>query len=229
MNVQAPFGLRRDDLIVKDVHPDILRQGLDEYENWKAERAADVASASRASIELITATQAASREDGRIDESPVTVVTNPVDTSRPAGVRFGSLVHALIADVPLGDAGDGVLERLSLAHGRVLGATQEEIAAARESVAALLRHPLLRAAARAEREGQCYRETPVTYRLESGVLVEGFVDLAYRDGDSVVVVDFKTDGELEGPLERYQRLVSIYATAIKKTAGLPTQAFLMRV
>jgi ATP-dependent exoDNAse (exonuclease V) beta subunit len=139
-------------------------------------------------------------------------------------------VHALIADVPLGDDGDGgVLERLSLAHGRVLGATQEEIAAARESVATLLRHPLLRAAARAERAGQCYRETPVTYRLESGVLVEGYVDLAYRDGDSVVVVDFKTDRELDGPLERYQRQVSLYATAIKKTAGLPTQAFLMRV
>jgi ATP-dependent exoDNAse (exonuclease V) beta subunit len=43
------------------------------------------------------------------------------------------------------------------------------------------------------------------------------------------VVDFKTDRELDGTLERYRRQVSIYATAVGRTAGLPTQAFLMRV
>jgi ATP-dependent exoDNAse (exonuclease V) beta subunit len=229
LNVQAPFGLRRDDLIVKDVHPDVLRRGLDGYERWKAERAADVASASRASIDVITATRAATLDEARIDQVSVTVVSSTIEASRPAGVRFGSLVHALIADVPLGGDGDAVLEGLSRAHGRILGATPEEIVAARDAVATLLGHPLLRAAARAEREGQCHREAPVTYRLESGVLVEGFVDLAYRDGDSLVVVDFKTDRELDGALERYRRQVSLYATAIGLTAGLPTRAFLMSV
>jgi ATP-dependent helicase/nuclease subunit A len=235
LNVQAPFGLRRDDLIVKDVHPDILRRGLDEYQSWKAKRSADVASASRASIEVITATQAATLEEARVDDVPVTIVSISTEASRPGGVRFGSLVHALIADVPFDGESDHVLERLSNAHGRILGATHEEIAAAREAVAALLRHPLLLAAARAEREGECYRETPVTYRLESGVLIEGYVDLAYRDGNSVVVVDFKTDRELDWEIEQYQKMelyqkqVSLYATAIGRTAGLPTQAFLMRV
>ena len=61
------------------------------------------------------------------------------------------------------------------------------------------------------------------------MLVEGYVDLAFRDGGSMVVVDFKTDRELDGALERYQKQVSLYATAIGQTAGLPTQAFLMRV
>ncbi len=235
LNVQTPFGLRRDDLIVKDVHPDILRRGLEQYESWKAERAAGVASASRPSIEVVTATQAATLEDAGIDEVPVTVVSGSSQTVRPAGVRFGSLVHALIADVPLNADSDRVLERLSDAHGRILGATREEMVAAREAVATLLRHPLLLAAARAEREGQCYRETPVTYRLESGKMIEGYVDLAYRDGNSVVVVDFKTDRELDGETEGYQKIdrykkqVSLYATAIGRTAGLPTQAFLMRV
>ena len=165
----------------------------------------------------------------------MTVVSGSSQTARPAGVRFGSLVHALIADVPLNADSDRVLERLSDAHGRILGATREEMVAAREAVATLLRHPLLLAAARAEREGQCYRETPVTYRLESGKMIEGYVDLAYRDGNSVVVVDFKTDRELDGETEGYQKIdrykkqVSLYATAIGRTAGLPTQAFLMRV
>ena len=42
LNVQAPFGLRRDDLIVKDVPPEILRQGLDAHKTWETGRAADV-------------------------------------------------------------------------------------------------------------------------------------------------------------------------------------------
>ena len=70
---------------------------------------------------------------------------------------------------------------------------------------------------------------PVTYQLPSGVLVEGYVDLAFRQGSSMVVVDFKTDRELEGALEQYRKQVSLYASAIGQTAGLPTKSVLMRV
>jgi ATP-dependent exoDNAse (exonuclease V) beta subunit len=93
----------------------------------------------------------------------------------------------------------------------------------------VLAHPVLEAAGRAARNGQCYRETPVTYRLDTGALVEGYVDLAFRDGASMVVVDFKTDRELDEALERYQKQVSIYATAVGRTAGLSTRAYLMRL
>ncbi len=139
-------------------------------------------------------------------------------------------MHALLADVPLGDERRSLRSIACRTHtAESSGATEDEIAAARTVVAAVLAHPVLEAAGRAAREGQCYRETPVTYRLESGELVEGYVDLAYRDGPSMVVVDFKTDRELDGALEQYQKQVSIYATAVGQTAGLPTQAFLMRV
>jgi ATP-dependent exoDNAse (exonuclease V) beta subunit len=230
LKVQAPFGLRRDDLIVRDVKPEILRQRLDAYEAWKASRAADVSSASRASIDVVTATSAAAElplDD--LDEVAVTIVSTSIETQRPGGTRFGTLVHALLADVPLDDDAHALLDRLSEAHGRILGATAEEVSAARHSVRALLAHPLLQAAGRATREGQCYRETPVTLRLDSGQLVEGYVDLAFRDGDAMVVVDFKTDRELEGALDRYRKQVALYASAMGRTAGLPTQAFLIRV
>ena len=49
------------------------------------------------------------------------------------------------------------------------------------------------------------------------------------DGDRFVVVDFKTDRELEGNLERYQRQVRIYAAAIRAATGRPVRAALMRV
>jgi len=44
-----------------------------------------------------------------------------------------------------------------------------------------------------------------------------------------VVVDFKTDREMDGAFDRYQRQVSIYAAAIAAATGRPTRAVLMRV
>ena len=100
------------------------------------------------------------------------------------------------------------IARLASAHGRVLGADAAEIAAAEAIVQRVLKHPVLQAAARAARDGRCYREMPVTWRSDAGALIEGFVDLAYADEAGFVVVDFKTDRELEGAVERYQRQVS---------------------
>ena len=229
LNVQAPFGLRRDDLIVKDVQPEILRQGLDAHNAWQTGRAVDVAAASRPSLDVTTATSASMLELPGVEQVPVTIVDSGSQVPRPGGIRFGSLVHALLADVPFGDEGLDALPRLSEAHGRILGATNQEVEAARELVRGVLAHPVLEAAGRAARNGQCYRETPVTYRLDTGALVEGYVDLAFRDGASMVVVDFKTDRELDEALERYQKQVSIYATAVGRTAGLSTRAYLMRL
>jgi ATP-dependent exoDNAse (exonuclease V) beta subunit len=95
--------------------------------------------------------------------------------------------------------------------------------------ARVLAHPVLEAAARAAMDGRCYREMPVTWRSGEGVLVEGFVDLAFADEQGFVVVDFKTDRELDGTIERYQRQVSIYAAAIAAATGRPARAVLMRV
>jgi ATP-dependent exoDNAse (exonuclease V) beta subunit len=230
LNVQTPFGLRRDDLIVKDVQPDVLRSGLDTYQAWKAGREADVAAAGRPSIEVMTATKAAATLDlAQLDDGAVTVVDDVSRMPRPGGTRFGSLVHALLADVPLGKEGVAALDRLADAHGRILGATREEVDTARSVVAEVLSHPVLQAAEQAAREGLCYREMPITYRLPSGVLVEGYVDLAFRQGSSMVVVDFKTDRELDGALEQYRKQVSLYGSAIGQTAGLPTKIVLMRV
>jgi ATP-dependent exoDNAse (exonuclease V) beta subunit len=69
----------------------------------------------------------------------------------------------------------------------------------------------------------------VTLRLESGVVVEGIVDLAYQDEGQVVVIDFKTDRELDGALDTYRRQVQIYAHAIAVATQRPTRGVLMKV
>jgi hypothetical protein len=66
-------------------------------------------------------------------------------------------------------------------QGHLLGATLEEIAAAGETVARALAHPLMRRASVASIAGRCRRETPIAVQLEDGILVEGKVDLAFRD------------------------------------------------
>ena len=69
----------------------------------------------------------------------------------------------------------------------------------------------------------------MTMRGDDGVVVEGVVDLAFRDGDAWVVVDFKTDQELAAGLDVYCRQVQIYADMVARATGDPARAVLMRV
>ena len=45
----------------------------------------------------------------------------------------------------------------------------------------------------------------------------------------MVVIDFKTDRELHGALERYERQVHIYASAVAAATGRPARAVLMKI
>jgi ATP-dependent exoDNAse (exonuclease V) beta subunit len=242
LGAQTSFGLRRDDLIVKDVPAAVLRQHLDAYQSWRASRDAAIATARIPSVEVMTVSEwtafplkpEATVEDGGFGLQPdVTIETAGTDGTRPGGTRFGTLVHALLADVPLTatgtEPGGETVAQLARAHGRVLGADASEIASAGDVVRRVLAHPLLVSAARAAEQGMCYRETPVTWRLPSGALVEGNVDLAYLSGDEIVVIDFKTDRELDGAIERYRRQVRVYTAAIGAAMGRPARGVLMRV
>jgi len=50
----------------------------------------------------------------------------------------------------------------------------------------------------------------------------------FRENGKWVVVDFKTDQELTGALERYRRQVTIYATAISKATASSCDSLLFR-
>ncbi len=227
LDAEAPLGLRRDDLIVKDVSPDVRARYLREYMAWRDGRQEAVSRAKAPSVDVVTATEAALRGDGFPIDVAVTDVA--ADVIRPGGRRFGALVHALLADVPLSPPDDRLVESLAAAHGRVLGAEAGEIEAAIAVVRRVVGHPLFADAARAADAGLCYRETPVTLRLESGAIVEGIVDLAYHADGEVVVIDFKTDRELEGAMDTYRRQVQIYAHAIALATGRPTRGVLMKI
>ena len=230
LEAEAPVGLRRDDLIVKDVAPETRARYQREYMSWRSSRDEAVTRAKEPSITVITATQAA---EGGVDLEVGNIDVRLEDLSgssaREGGTRFGTLVHALLADVPLNGAGGGLVEHLASAHGRVLAATPEEIDSAVAVVRRILQHPIFVDAERAAKDGRCYRETPVTLRTDAGGLIEGFVDLAFEVGGEMVVVDFKTDRELEGAIETYRRQVQIYAYAVAAATGLPARGILMKI
>jgi ATP-dependent helicase/nuclease subunit A len=231
LDAEPPFGLRRQELISKDVSAEVVAEGERRYMAWRRRREETIASAAAPSITVRTATEWATSPDAdsaTIGAPDVEVVSLRADTGGPAGPRYGTLVHATLATVPI-DAGRDEIAAIARTQGRIVGATDPEIEAAIAVVGRVVEHPLLAAAAAAANNGRCYRETPVTLRLESGVIVEGIVDLAYQDAGEVVVIDFKTDRELQGSLETYRRQVQIYAHAIAVATGRPARGVLMQV
>ena len=231
LDVQARFGIQQEELLSKDVPPEVVEQDLDRYRAWRSRRDRTVAEASVPSVQVVTVRELAQRQVA--DLVPVsTAEPELLDIAgggrRPAGRRFGSLVHAVLAAVPL-DAGPPEIEQSARLQGRVLGASEAEVEAAAGVAAAGLAHPLFDRVRRAAAAGECRREAPVTMRADDGVLVEGVVDLAFRDGDAWVVVDFKTDRELEDALDVYRRQVQLYADMVARATGLPARPVLMRV
>jgi ATP-dependent helicase/nuclease subunit A len=149
--------------------------------------------------------------------------------SRPEGPRFGTLVHQTLATVEL-SATEGDVARVARAVGRLVGATEDEIVAAGVAASCAMRHPILERARQAEERGEARREVPITL-FEEGALVEGVVDLAFREDGRWLVVDFKTDRAREGTrgLPAYVAQVRIYARAIERATGEPAGAMLLFV
>jgi ATP-dependent helicase/nuclease subunit A len=279
LGAEPAAGIRRETLIMKDVPPAIVADGLREYTTWRAMRAEALAIGSTPSIAVRTATEWAASGDplevpasaiaweagapaqrglfedgGRVSVQGTGLGTGtetrpPGDRQRAAGdsvgadiividargltqgggVRFGELVHATLAVVPLA-ADRSTIEALAAVQSRVLAAPEHETSAAVEVVARVLAHDLLVRARAADARGHCRRETPVTLTLAGGSFVEGVVDLAFLEAGEWTVVDYKTDRDFAGRGEaQYRRQVALYAAAIAQATGQPARGVLIRV
>ena len=235
---QEDVGSRLNKLIAADEKGTRSQAGILAHSEWQAKRTSVRDAAGTPSLRVVTATEhalaiAASTDTtdvtGSAAAAEVTVESAGIDFTRPHGKRFGILIHAVLSVVDL-DADRGGVEAVAELQGRVLNATEEEVAAARETVLRALAHPLLRRASEAAARGSLRRETPVAIELEDGLLVEGVVDLAFLDeSGSWMVVDFKTDFEIGGRIDEYRNQVSLYAKAISRASRLPSRGVLLRV
>jgi ATP-dependent exoDNAse (exonuclease V) beta subunit len=217
-------GQRQQKILALDEKGTVAKEGIEQHAAWKRAHEAALASASVPSLVVRTVTEEKSAA------SPVPVVafesTTATREARPHGKRFGILVHAMLASVPL-DGEAGAIADAARIHGRLVGASDDEVAAARDVVAAALAHPLLVRARAAER---VERETALMLRTDDGAILEGVVDLAFLEkGVGWMVVDFKTDIELASRKDDYARQIDAYARAIAAATGEPAQGALLAV
>jgi ATP-dependent exoDNAse (exonuclease V) beta subunit len=159
------------------------------------------------------------------DSADIRVVALPGSSSRPRGPRFGALVHAVLATVPL-DADEEIVRRTAETQGRLLLSSSAEVAAAVVVVWSVLGHDLM---TRARAADVVRRETPVTWLQKDGALIEGVLDLAFEEDGVTTVVDFKTDHELSAGESRYRAQVQQYVNAVAQVTGKPVEGVLFRV
>ena len=159
------------------------------------------------------------------DAATISVARIGTTEPRPRGPRFGTLVHAVLASIAL-DASPGAIARTAETQGRIIGATREEVAAAARAAEGVLSHDLM---ARVRASSQLRRETPVSWMLEDGTLVEGVLDLAFDEGERTIVIDFKTDYELSAGEARYRAQLQQYLGAVTRATGRPAEGILVCV
>ena len=232
LDKQDDVGLRQQRMLAADEGEAVSSEGERLHANWQTRRAALLERGAHPSFRVATATEA---KEGAVKPIAPLAIDVRIDATeaprigRPHGKRFGILVHAVLSTVDLG-AGAQRIESTARAQGRLVGATADEIAAASASVVAALRHPLL---VRAKRASECRRESPILARGADGTLIEGVLDLAFREleGSTPIwtVVDFKTDVEIAGRREDYQRQVRVYADAVAGATGERARGVLLSV
>jgi ATP-dependent exoDNAse (exonuclease V) beta subunit len=235
LEVEEHAPLRHRRILEVDQDNRAAAESERDYAAWKKGRTDLLDQASQPSILVQTVTAFARSEAPQLlaDRPPVQVERiERGDSKRPSGRRFGALVHAMLATVDL-DADADSTRASALVNGRLVGATEEEIDAAGVAVRATLEHPMLRRAAASARRGEIRRETPVLLTLDDGSLVEGVVDLAFREDVGELtgwtVVDFKTDREITGASDQYAAQVSAYVAAIGVATGLTSRGILLVV
>ena len=188
--------------------------------DWLVERKTALARAS--APEAVSATRlarsAAEADDPGLDKAEPDLELPPWRKGR-YGTAVGRAVHAVLQTVDL--ATGEALDELARAQ-----AAAEGVASRHRDVARLARAGLATATAQAAAAAPHWRELWVAAPV-GGRLVEGYIDLLYRDpAGRLVVVDWKTD-HIEGYddaaalLDRYRLQGAGYAAAVAAVTGEP--------
>lgn len=238
LDKQAEGGLRQQRILQADESGVVSEKGVVDHREWKRDRDETLRKGALPTLPVVTATAVAEGQlagfEG-VPRAPVGVErTETSRVDRPRGKRFGTLVHAILAEVEL-DADAAAVSLVAAAQGRVVGATTAEIDAGITAANAALLHPIMRRAAASMKRGECRREAPILLPLADGTVIEGVIDLAFREpsamgvGSAWTVVDFKTDVELSERKDKYETQILLYVKAIVAATGEPAQAVLLSV
>jgi ATP-dependent helicase/nuclease subunit A len=225
LGVEENFGARQKE-ILGGTPADAAPQ-LAEYAQWQERRTSANQQGARPQCRPVAVTQAGACQHSAVREIAVDLVAVPgrYDRSRPSGKVFGTLVHAVLQEVAL-DAGPAAIAAHARVQGRLAGASPEEVDAAAVAVTAALSHPLFE---RARRAVEVRREWPLILPLEDGRLLEGVIDLAFKEEAAWTLVDFKTDADLDIRRAHYDDQLRWYALAVTRITASPVRAVILAV
>lgn len=161
------------------------------------------------------------------------------------GALRGSAVHKVMEEVDFIQSSESVdklsdirtqINRMS-AKGHITREMRALVSP--KLIAGFLEHPLAMRMAAAQRDGVLYKEQPFVMGIPASrvyegvgdepVLIQGIVDVYWKEEDGIVILDYKTDSvdrakELE---ERYAVQLALYAEALEKATGVPVKETLL--
>jgi ATP-dependent exoDNAse (exonuclease V) beta subunit len=207
LQVEGTFGIRQEEILGDGPQ---AAAGRTRYASWKADREQSQKKGGRPTLNVFVATEGFEPPAGYADR--VQIVQVPRSGPRPAGPRFGTLVHLILRDVAFEAQPDAIL-RLSRTQARLLNATAEETDAAAQAVASALKHPLF---SRARQARRCHRELPILIKDDLLGVLDAVIDLAFLEGRTWTVVDFKTDADDLQHATRYRRQVGWYVYSMER-------------
>jgi ATP-dependent exoDNAse (exonuclease V) beta subunit len=228
-------GLTQQELLLADEQHGRDQQGMQDYQRWvlaRHELRTRSGVPSWVGQSITQAAHDAQRAGARTLAALEVIDSGAQREGRPSGARFGTLVHALLERArPGSDRAE--LQGLASYVGRGIGATAIEQERAVDDTLRALSHPLWQRVHAAEERKEVFREYPVTLCESDGTLLDGVIDLAFRDRDpqgasEIVVVDFKTDVQI-ADLTAYQRQLALYCQALGRVFSEPCRAVLFRV
>jgi ATP-dependent helicase/nuclease subunit A len=168
-------------------------------------------------------------------ELPLTVASSMERSMRPLAAEAAHSGATLLVSegppLPVGDALHLVMERVTLPDGNDLDAVTHGVCAeaglldrepeVREMAKRCLASPSVQ---RALESDTVQREVPFTTVYDGGIAV-GRVDLVYRGGDGLVVVDYKSDDVTAESaeahaLEHHSGQAEVYARALEQATGV---------
>jgi ATP-dependent exoDNAse (exonuclease V) beta subunit len=193
------------------------RRVLSQREKWKQAQE-ELKKRAGMGRPITTATEKVS-EFEKDDEWVVSPVTGG------EGAIFGKLVHQLFEKMDWNQP--GLVDKMAEIEGKDLGATGPMIKRAGEMVKEALNSPILQ---RVIKSGNYQKEVPFTYK-DNGTIFEGVMDVVFKEGDSLAVLDFKTDlikkDDLNSKIEHYKPQAQVYSDAIKTIFGKPPREVIL--
>ena len=201
--------------IVEPTHKVIM---LDNPDAWEHER--DTMISQMSDSQIISASSLHDSADSveETKEKDEQVESDPWRRGRAAS-SIGRAVHAVLQDIDVTNPSTAELGALASKHSRahdVAGFEEEILRLAH----ATLKTPVMQRAAEALAKSRAWRESYVCAPVgDSGLIIEGYVDLVFEDDGSLVIVDYKTDRTTDAT-KAYELQLGAYVAAVRNATGL---------